>query len=231
MVRGAPPLIFTDRDDAGRRLGDELARRLAGPAGRHRKEGGDGPPLVLALPRGGVPVAARVAERIGGDLDIVLARKIGAPGRPEFGVGAIAEDGPPVFDAGSLAALGITEEDLAGTVAAEREELTRRARRYRAGRPSPDPTGRTVVLVDDGLATGVTARAVLHRLHDQQPARLVLAVPVGAPEAYEALTADADEVVCLSAPEGFGAVGRWYENFDQLTDEDVDEALRVRAAG
>jgi len=208
--------IFADRDEAGRLLGDELAHRLVADRAR---------PLVLALPRGGVPVAVRVAARLGGDLDIVLVRKIGAPGRPEFGVGALAEDGPPVFDAGTLAHLGITAGDLAGTVAAERAELDRRARRYRAGRPAPTAGGRTVILVDDGLATGVTARAALRWLRDQGPSRVILAVPVCSPPARAAVAGDADAVVCLCEPPEFRAVGQWYDDFHQLTDDDVDAAL------
>jgi predicted phosphoribosyltransferase len=183
-------------------------------------------PFVLALPRGGVPVAVQVAERIGGDLDLLLARKIGAPHQPEYGVGAIAEDGPPVFDTTALGRLGLTVQDLAGTVQAERAELSRRARRYRDGRPAPRVTGRSVVLVDDGLATGVTARAALRGLRHQQPRWLVLAVPVCAPAAHAALHGDADQIICLSAPPGFRAVGEWYLDFHQLTDEDVDRALR-----
>jgi predicted phosphoribosyltransferase len=214
MVRHAPPLIFADRDEAGRLLADEVARRLDSSRA-----------LVLALPRGGVPVAVQVAARIGGDLDIVLARKIGAPGRPEFGVGAIAEDGPPVFDEGTLDYLGITPDDLAGTVAAERSELARRARRYREGRPAPQVAGRTVILVDDGLATGVTARAALRWLRGRSPRRTILAVPVCAPPAAESLAAETDMVICLSAPPKFRAVGHWYEDFHQLTDDDVALAM------
>lgn len=217
MVFGASPLIFEDRADAGRRLGEELARRLRG----------DEEPLVLALPRGGVPVAVRVAARVGGDLDIVIVRKIGAPGRAEFGVGAIAEDGPPVFDEESLDYLGITADDLAATMSRERAELVRRAARYRGERPAPDPSGRTVVLVDDGLATGVTARAAMRWVRGRRPGRLIVAAPVCAPQTYESLAADADDVVCLSAPEGFRAVGEWYRDFRQLTDEDVDRALHA----
>ncbi|MDI6105269.1 phosphoribosyltransferase family protein [Actinoplanes sp. NEAU-A12] len=211
-------MIFEDRDAAGRALADDIAQRIP-------RDGQDRP-LVLAMPRGGVPVAVPVAERIGADLDIILVRKIGAPGRPEFGVGAIAEDGPPVFDRSVLKHLGVTEDDLADTVAAERAELARRSRRYRGDRPAPQVTGRTVVLIDDGLATGVTARAALRWLHSRQPRRLILAVPVCSPEARDLLTADADDVVCLYAPEFFRAVGQWYTDFDQLTDTDVDRVLR-----
>ncbi|GIE94549.1 phosphoribosyltransferase [Paractinoplanes rishiriensis] len=218
MVRGASEVTFADRDEAGRRLGDEVSRVLP--------DDGPGRPLVLALPRGGVPVAVQVAERIGGDLDLLLARKIGAPHQPEYGVGAIAEDGPPVFDTTALGRLDLTVDDLAGTVRAERAELARRARRYRGGRPAPRVAGRCVVLVDDGLATGVTARAALRGLRHQQPRWLALAIPVCAPPAYEGLRGDADQLICLAAPPGFRAVGEWYTDFHQLTDEDVDRALR-----
>jgi putative phosphoribosyl transferase len=211
-------MIFADRDEAGRLLAEEVARAM--PAGPRPK------PLVLALPRGGVPVAVPVAARLGADLDIVLARKIAAPHRPEFGVGALAEDGPPVFDQETLRYLGLTEEDLAGTVREVRTELARRASRYRAGRPAPEITGRTVVLVDDGLATGVTARAALLWLRGRDPARLILAVPVASRPARAALTGDADTIVCLGTPRSFHAVGEWYTDFHQLSDADVARALR-----
>jgi len=204
-------MIFANRDDAGRRLADRVAEVV--PPGNR--------PLVLALPRGGLPVAGPVAARLGGDLDIVVARKIGMPGRAEFGVGAIAEDGPPVYNAGNLAYAGITEADVAGVLAAERAELARRIREYRGDRPAPRPAGRTVVVVDDGLATGVTAHAAVRWVRAHGPDRLILAVPVCSPQARDALAAEADEVVYLSAPDPFYAVGRWYEDFGQLTDEDV----------
>ncbi|MEU7907894.1 phosphoribosyltransferase family protein [Actinoplanes sp. NPDC049118] len=209
-------MIFANRDAAGRALAEQVARQVPADAG---------PFVVLALPRGGLPVAVPVARRLGADLDIVIARKIGAPGRSEYGVGAIAEDGPPIFDQDALRYLGLSEEDLAGTVAAERAELARRTVRYRAGRPAPDVTGRSVVLVDDGLATGVTARAALRWLRAQRPYRLVLAVPVCSPEARDLLADDADLVVYLHAPERFCAVGQWYADFGQLDDSDVERAL------
>ncbi|MBG0562809.1 phosphoribosyltransferase [Actinoplanes aureus] len=217
-------MIFANRTEAGRALAGRVAE-VIGAAG-------EGRPLVLALPRGGLPVAAPVAERIGGDLDIVVARKIGAPGHAEFGVGAVAEDGPPVYDRQNLRYAGITEKDVAATLAGERAELSRRIRRYRGDRPPPPVRGRTVVLIDDGLATGVTAHAALRWVREHDPQRLILAVPVCAPQARDALAPETDALVYLSAPEQFLAVGRWYADFTQLTDEDVDEVLsRFHPAG
>jgi putative phosphoribosyl transferase len=208
LIVTALPRIFADRDQAGRLL----AARL----GALEPE-----PLVLALPRGGVPVAARVAEAVGGRLEIVVARKIGAPGEPEFGIGALAEDGPPVYDRESLRRLNLTEDDLAPVVAHERAEVRRRIERYRGGRPAPDAADREVVLVDDGLATGVTALATLHWLRQHGPRRIVVAVPVCSGPARQRLARLADTVLCLQEPEWFGAVGRWYADFRQLTDADV----------
>ncbi len=207
---------FIDREHAGR----ELAGRLAGRVRTDR-------PLVLALPRGGVPVAAEIAAVTGGDLDIVVARKIGAPGQPEFGVGALAEDGDPVLDRGTLADLGVTEEDLAATIRNERAEIARRADRYRDGRPAPVATDREVILVDDGLATGVTARAALTWLRAQRPRRLVLAVPTCAGQAERDLAGYVDEIVCLHVPPHFYAVGQAYADFRQLTDADVLRILNA----
>jgi putative phosphoribosyl transferase len=204
-------MIFRNRGEAGLALAGRLAADLGDRAD----------PLVLALPRGGLPVAEPVARRLGGELDIVVARKIGAPGRPEFGVGAIAEDGPPVFDRENLRYAGVSEAGVAGVLSAERVELQRRIRRYRGDRPPPAPAGRTVIVIDDGLATGVTAHAALCWVREQGPARLILAAPVCSPQARDALAAEADEVVCLAAPDPFFAVGRWYDDFEQLTDEDV----------
>lgn len=209
---------YADRDEAGRLLGEAVAAELGATGGPER-------PLVLGLPRGGVPVAARVAEALGADLDVVVARKIAAPGRPEYGVGAIAEDGPPVFDRVAVAGLGLTENDLAGTVQRERAELARRVLRYRGDRPLPDPSGRVVIVVDDGIATGVTARAALRWLHTYPVSLLVMAAPVCSREAGAALAGDADLVICPRRPGRFVAVGAWYADFTQLTDDDVVREL------
>ncbi|MET8243922.1 phosphoribosyltransferase [Streptomyces sp. NPDC005202] len=209
---------FRDRGHAGRELGGRL-RVL-------RDEGALPDPVVLALPRGGIAVAREVARALGAPLDVLVVRKIGAPFEKEYGLGAIAGDDPPLYDKTALDRLGLTEEDLAPVVERERAELHRRAQRYRQGRPAPDLRGRTAIVVDDGLATGSTARAALRHVRRQGPARVVLAVPVGAPEAVGMLSSEADEVICLHQPVSFTAVGVWYDNFEQLTDDDVLKALR-----
>ena len=200
---------FRDRVDAGRQLAERVAAL------------GLADPVVLALPRGGLPVAAEVAAAIGASVDVVVARKIGAPGRPELAVGALAEGGRPLFDGGMLRRLGLRPEQLAATVSAEREELRRRVDAYRGGRPLPDVAGRAVVLVDDGLATGATARATLRALDGLGASRRVLAVPVGPAPVVSEMRAEADDVVAVLTPEDFGAVSLFYDAFPQLSDADV----------
>lgn len=206
-------LRFSDRREAGR----HLAERLAGM--------GLEAPVVLALPRGGVPVAYEVARSLGAPLDVLVVRKIGAPNQPELGVGAIAEGGEPMLDARMLARIGRTPEELDETIRRERAELHRRVAAYRGGLPALGVEGRTAVVVDDGLATGSSARAALSALRARGVARLVLAVPVCARQTAELLTGEADDVVCVLAPGDFRAVGAWYDRFDQTTDEEVVELL------
>ncbi|GAB3967738.1 phosphoribosyltransferase [Actinoallomurus acanthiterrae] len=206
-------LPFTDRAEAGRLLAEQIMPlRLADP-------------LVLALPRGGVPVAREIAQRLEAPLEVLVTRKIGCPSQPELGVGAIAEGGDPVFDADLMRRVGLTERDLEETVGRERAELQRRIAAYRGDRALPPVKERDVVVVDDGLATGGTARAALAAVRAGDPARLVLAVPVGAAQTVKALAGDADEIVVLAAPWTFRAVGQWYVHFDQLSDEDVQRLL------
>nr|WP_237418201.1 phosphoribosyltransferase family protein [Actinomadura rayongensis] len=182
--------------------------------------------LVLGLPRGGTPVAAEVARALNGTLDVLVTRKIGVPGQPELAAGAVAEGGEPALDPALLAEAGLTPADLAPVIEAERAELDRRVAAYRGDRPPPEIAGRTVVVVDDGLATGSTARAALRAVRARRPARLVLAVPVGAADTVRALRADADEIVTLAEPVPFFAVGQWYDDFTQTTDAEVVAALR-----
>ncbi|WP_158842253.1 phosphoribosyltransferase [Saccharothrix deserti] len=203
---------FKDRSDAGR----VLARELAGETWTD--------PLVLGLARGGVPVAFEVASALGGELGVAVARKIGAPGHPEFGIGAVTAEGDPIFDEHALRTLGLTPADLARTCEAEQREARRRLELY--GNDVMRLEGRDVLVVDDGLATGVTARAALREARGHDPRRLVLAVPVGAADSVAALRADADMVVCPLPRIDFRAVSRFYEYFDQTTDDQVIELLQ-----
>lgn len=210
-----------------RQAGQELAERLLQWAGDIDLTDG----LVLALPRGGVPVAAEIAKALHLPLDVVVARKIGVPGSPEVGVGAIVGEEPPVFDRLALRTLRLSEDRLGSDVARERLELHRREALYRKGSPPPRVAGRVVLLVDDGLATGGTARAALRHLRGQGPARLILAVPVGSPDTVEALREEADDVLCVHVPRRFSSVGEWYGDFDQVSDGEVISTLRNVRSG
>ncbi|MEU0675551.1 phosphoribosyltransferase family protein [Streptomyces sp. NPDC006172] len=207
---------FHDRAEAGRILAELL---------RARHEHGALPdPVVLALPRGGVAVAVEVARALDTPLDVLVVRKIGAPHQEEYGVGAIVGENV-LYDEAALDRLALTESRLAPVIERERRELQRRERLYRQGRPAPDLRGRTAIVVDDGLATGSTARAALRAVRRLAPRRTVLAVPVGSPEAVSLLLPEADDVFCLYQPATFIAVGLWYEDFEQLSDDDVLAAL------
>lgn len=207
-----------DRTDAGRRL----AQRLVGM--------GLADPVVLALPRGGVPVGFEIATALGAPLEVFVARKVGAPGHAERGIGAIAEGGAQVVDRAALRMLGLSLHQFAELVADERQEVERRVHQYRSGAPLPVLEGRNTVLVDDGLATGVTAEAALQALRSHRPSRLLLAVPVCAPPTAARLEGLADDIVCLLAPSEFRAVGLWYEEFGQTSDDEVLELLGRAAA-
>src|SRR5260370_32639436 len=209
---------FQDRADGGRRL----AEKLMAYAGRPDV-------LVLALPRGGVRVAYEVALALHAPLDVFLVRKLGVPSQAELAMGAIATGGVRVLNEEVIQALGIPEDVIEEVTAEEQQELARRERLYRGDNPPPDLRGRTVILIDDGLATGSTMRAAVAAARKQQPARVVVAVPVAARSTYEELQAEVDEIVCVFTPEPFHAVGLWYETFSQTTHEEIQELL-ARAA-
>lgn len=219
------PLPFADRSAAGRLLGARLLRMSADPASGLSLARA----VVLALPRGGVPVGQPVSLALQVPLDVLVTRKIGYPLQPELGVGALAEGGQPVFDTELLARLGLTAAALATVVSSERAELGRRIAAYRGGRPAASVRGRDVIVVDDGLATGVTARAALRAVRTAGARRTVLAVPVAAPSSAAAMLAEADLVVVLAAPPEFRAVGEWYQSFGQLKDADVVALLTASA--
>jgi putative phosphoribosyl transferase len=206
-------LPFQDRVQAGRLLGAELARRkLAANT------------VVLALPRGGIPVGAEVAEALKAPLDVVVVRKLGVPWQPELAMGAIA-GGTPLLDHPLIRELRVSDEEVEAVVARETRELIRREVLYRGGRPPPNLRGCTVVLVDDGLATGSTMMAAARHVRGLQPHRLIVAVPVASSEACSRLRQEADECICLAAPELFSAVGEWYTDFRQVSDAEVQQIL------
>jgi predicted phosphoribosyltransferase len=213
---------YRDRRDAGRVLAKAVTRRLG------RQPGPD--PLVLGLPRGGVPVAAEVATAIGGELDVLVVRKLGAPGRPELAVGAIDGEGGRVLNPLVIAHLGLATDDIERIAAVEQVELARRVADYRGGRPAPRFAGRLVVVVDDGLATGATMRAAVAALRRHAPQQVVAAAPVGAPDTVALLAELADEVVVPLTPSDLRAVGAWYADFTATTDDEV-RAVLAAAAG
>ena len=208
------PQRFRNRTDAGR----QLAAKLAAYANRPDV-------LVLALPRGGVPVGYEVARALGAPLDVFVVRKLGVPRYEELAMGAVATGGVRVLNDEIVRGLGISEREIDAAVGRELQELARRERLYRGDRPPPDVAGRTVIVVDDGLATGATMRAAIRALRQQEPRRIVVAVPTASPDTCEALKAEADDVVCAMTPEPFFAVGHWYEDFTQTTDDEVRDLL------
>lgn len=211
---------FLNRRDAG--------RQLAAALGAYRGEDA----LVLALPRGGVPVAAEIAAALDAELDILLVRKLGFPFEPEFAMGAIADAPEPIIvrNEAEIRASGVTEAAFEAVCTQERAELARRRALYVGDRKHARVAGRTVILVDDGVATGATVKAAIIALKRMQPARLILAVPVGAPDVIAALRREVDELVCLATPHPFGAIGYFYDDFGQIPDADVIDAL-ARSAG
>jgi predicted phosphoribosyltransferase len=211
-------MVFADRRHAGRLLADQLQRFVAER------------PVVVALPRGGVPVGFEIARALGAPLEILAVRKLGAPANPEFGVGAIAEDGTVVLDRVTAGRVGLTSGVLDETVAREARELRRRVARYRGDRPALDVCERTVIVADDGLATGVTEVAAIRAMRGQLAARVIVAVPVGVRASLARVAEEADEVVCHTVPGELHGVGFWYEDFSPVSDEQVVELLG-RAGG
>ena len=211
-------MIFTDRAQAGERLGEALRGRL-----------GSSNAVVLAIPRGGVIVGEAAARALGAPLDVVVPRKIGAPGNPELAIGAVAP-GIRVLDPRMVGGLGVSDAYLDHEIAAQEAEIERRQHAYRQGRPPQPVDGRVAIVVDDGVATGSTAVAALRWAREQGAERVVLAVPVAPPQSLERLRAEADDVVVLETPSPFFAVGEWYRDFDQTSDRQVVDAL-ARSAG
>jgi len=210
--------VFRDRRHAGELLAQRLDRFNSDPGG-----------VVLALPRGGVPVGYEIAVRIGAPLDVLVVRKLGVPGYAELAMGAIASDGIRVADRRVIDMLGISREAFDAVVARERAELDRRERVFRAGLPRLELTDKTVILVDDGLATGASMAAAIDAVRTRRPARVIGAVPVAAPEVCDALTDRADDMICLVTPPRLRAVGAWYEDFAQTGDDQVRALLEAAA--
>ncbi|TVM16275.1 phosphoribosyltransferase [Oceanidesulfovibrio indonesiensis] len=209
-------MIYKNRVDAGEKLAEALYEKFK-----------DAKPIVLALPRGGVPVAGPVAKRLNAPLDVFQVRKLGVPGHEEYAMGAIATGGVRVLNENVIRQMMVTENDILRVARQEEDEMRRRERAYRGSRPFPDLEGKTVIIVDDGLATGATLRAAVLGVKEYMPARVVAAAPVGSIEACTELRETADEVICLETPARFGGVGAWYDDFSQTTDEEVRSWLGV----
>jgi putative phosphoribosyl transferase len=205
---------YHDRTDAGQALALALGSYADNPDVR-----------VLALPRGGVPVAFEVARALHAPLDVMLVRKLGLPDHEEYAMGAIASGGLVVLDRAVTARFGVSNEQISRTIARERQELERREHLYRGDRAPPKIGGRTVILVDDGLATGASMHAAVSALRKEHPKRIVVAVPIGASETCDAMRVAADDVVCAATPEPFLAIGLWYDDFSQTTDDEVRDLL------
>lgn len=210
---------FQNRDEAGRKLAEEVRSRL-GPRSEDERR------IVLGLPRGGVPVALPVAEAIDASLDVLVVRKLGAPGHEEYAMGAIASGGIEVVDDSVVRRLGVEQDQLDRIVERERAELKRREQRFRGDRASPELSGATVVLVDDGIATGSTMQAALDAVREAGAERIVIAVPLAPQDTVQRLERTADEVVCLTTPSPFFAVGQGYRDFPQVQDDEVAEMLQ-----
>lgn len=206
--------MFKDRVEAGQRLAWALSDYKGKDA------------VVLAIPRGGVVVGHQVAEELGAPLDIIVPRKIGAPGNPELAIGAVTQDGSLMLDPRLVEILGVPEGYIEEEARRQMDEIARRMSKYRGERPRPDLEGKIVILVDDGIATGATIRAAITSIRKQRPALLVVAVPVGPPREMENLKGEVDRVVCLMTPEPFYAIGQFYGDFSQTSDEEVNELLR-----
>jgi putative phosphoribosyl transferase len=207
-------MVFENRHEAGKLLASELARYKRSK------------PVILALPRGGVEVGFEIAKILRAPLDVLVTRKIGSLNNPEFGIGAISEGNERILDESTVNFLGIPKKDLEQAIEKEQKELNRRVAIYREGRPIPLLKDRTVILVDDGVATGVTARAAIVSIRKQKPKQVILASPVCAYSAVRKFQRLADKVICLTTPADFSAVGIWYRSFEQVTDEKVVKLLR-----
>jgi predicted phosphoribosyltransferase len=212
-------MTFVDRRDAGRRLAAVVLGRVEGRS------------VVAGMARGGVPVAFEVAAALGSPLDVVVVRKLGHPRQPELGLGAVAEEGVRLVNEPLVRRVGVTPDELEAVAARQEAELERRVERYRAGRPPEPVQGVTAVVVDDGLATGFTARAAIEVMRRRRAAEVVLAVPVGPPDTVSALAAVADEVVCVETTDRFFGLSEWYEDFAQVSEDEVTRLLALAATG